>query len=261
MLFNCISCMTPLANGISLMMQTKTEFDESVMRLESNQRAELQFWAEEIKNYVDWYQGRKRNLYRTLAPAEADKVQAGQLHVSALVTWAKLHQRPKYLHDLQLGKDAFRGLKVLDVGSGPIPSATCFEGADIYALDPLAEFYESIGYSRTPFPNVHYCEANAEKMPFSSHFFDVVLSVNAIDHVDDFEQAAAEIIRVLKPGGKLAMHVHYHPATECEPLELNDRRVRAAFSAVHGFAPVHRSQCSFTNDVLPPEEFVLWRNF
>lgn len=243
------------------MMQSESEFKKGFCKLTDKRRAELRFWAEELSHYVEWFQGQRRTLYKTPSPDESGQNVFPQLHVSALVTWAKLHQRPKYLHDLQLGKDAFRGLKVLDVGSGPIPSATCFDGADIYALDPLAEFYESIGYSRTPFPEVHFCEANAEKMPFSSHFFDVVLSVNAIDHVDDFEQAAAEIIRVLKPGGKLAMHVHYHPATECEPLELNDGRVRAAFSAVHGFAPVHRSQCSFTNDVLPPEEFVLWRNF
>lgn len=243
------------------MMQSESEFIKGFCKLTDKQRAELRFWAEELSHYVEWFQGQRRTLYKTPCPDESGQNVFSQLHMSALVTWAKLHQRPKYLHDLQLTKDAFRGLKVLDVGSGPIPSATCFEGADIYALDPLAEFYESIGYSRTPFPEVHFCEAKAEKMPFSSHFFDVVLSVNAIDHVDDFEQAASEIIRVLKPGGKLAMHVHYHPATECEPLELNDRRVRAAFSSVHDFAPVHRSQCSFTNDVLPPEEFVLWRNF
>lgn len=243
------------------MMQSESEFRKGYNKLTEKQRAELRFWAEELSHYVEWYQGRRRTLYKTPCPEENGQNVVTQLHVSAILTWAKLHQCPKYLHDLQLTKDAFRGLKVLDVGSGPIPSATCFEGADIYALDPLAEFYESIGYSRTPFPDVHFCEAKAEKMPFSSHFFDVVLSVNAIDHVDDFEQTAAEISRVLKPGGKLAMHVHYHPATECEPLELNDSRVRTAFSSVKGFAPCHRSQCSFTNDVLPPEEFVLWRNF
>lgn len=243
------------------MMQSESEFRKGYNKLTEKQRAELRFWAEELSHYVEWYQGRRRTLYKTPCPEENGQNVVPQLHVSAILTWAKLHQCPKYLHDLQLTKDAFRGLKVLDVGSGPIPSATCFEGADIYALDPLAEFYESIGYSRTPFPDVHFCEAKAEKMPFSSHFFDVVLSVNAIDHVDDFEQTAAEISRVLKPGGKLAMHVHYHPATECEPLELNDSRVRTAFSSVKGFAPCRRSQCSFTNDVLPPEEFVLWRNF
>lgn len=243
------------------MMQSESEFRKGYNKLTEKQRAELRFWAEELSHYVEWYQGRRRTLYKTPCPEENGQNGVPQLHVSAILTWTKLHQCPKYLHDLQLTKDAFRGLKVLDVGSGPIPSATCFEGADIYALDPLAEFYESIGYSRTPFPDVHFCEAKAEKMPFSSHFFDVVLSVNAIDHVDDFEQTAAEISRVLKPGGKLAMHVHYHPATECEPLELNDSRVRTAFSSVKGFAPCRRSQCSFTNDVLPPEEFVLWRNF
>lgn len=242
-------------------MQSESEFRKGFNKLTDKQRAELRFWAEELSHYVEWYQGRRRTLYKTPCPEENGQNVVPQLHVSAILTWAKLHQCPKYLHDLQLTKDAFRGLKVLDVGSGPIPSATCFEGADIYALDPLAEFYKSIGYSRTPFPDVHFCEAKAEKMPFSSHFFDVVLSVNAIDHVDDFEQTAAEISRVLKPGGKLAMHVHYHPATECEPLELNDSRVRTAFSSVKGFAPCRRSQCSFTNDVLPPEEFVLWRNF
>ena len=35
-------------------------------------------------------------------------------------------------------------------------------------------------------------------MPFEDGFFDAVISVNAIDHVNDFAETAKEIKRVLK---------------------------------------------------------------
>lgn len=232
-----------------------------VLEITEKEFAEVRFWAEELRIYQDWYEGKRDMLYFTPAPTDDAKIKGKDDEESAILTWMELHQKPKYLYDLQLETDAFRGLKVLDIGAGPFPSATCFEEIELFALDPLADIYEALGFPRKPFPNVHFTASQAEEMPFESDFIDAVISVNAIDHVDNFEETAAEICRVLKPGGKFAMHVHYHEATECEPLELNDERFLSAFSEVEDLQPICRSRQSFGTLLPETEEFVLWRNF
>jgi len=45
----------------------------------------------------------------------------------------------------------------------------------------------------------------AEKLPFADDSFDLALSHEVIEHVQDDAQAIAEIARVLKPGGRLVL--------------------------------------------------------
>ena len=140
---------------------------------------------------------------------------------SSILTWHKLHQEVKYLQDLALAKDAFHGMRLLDVGAGPMASATCFKGADLYCLEPLLPRYLDAGFP-IHYYNARFVCARSEAIPVADGFFDAVISVNAIDHVDDIAESAAEIKRVLKPGGLFRMHVHYHLATTCEPLAFTD---------------------------------------
>ncbi len=53
----------------------------------------------------------------------------------------------------------------------------------------------------------HLVYANAEQLPFGNAQFDAVISLDTIEHVPDHESAAAEIYRVLKPGGVFVMNV------------------------------------------------------
>lgn len=46
-----------------------------------------------------------------------------------------------------------------------------------------------------------------ESLPFPSDWFDLVLSHEVLEHVQDDAQAVAEIVRVLKPGGRLVLFV------------------------------------------------------
>lgn len=47
--------------------------------------------------------------------------------------------------------------------------------------------------------------AQAESLPYASNRFDTIISNEVIEHVNDDRQAAAEMIRVLKPGGRLVL--------------------------------------------------------
>jgi SAM-dependent methyltransferase len=46
-----------------------------------------------------------------------------------------------------------------------------------------------------------------ERLPFASGSFDLVLSHEVLEHVQDDQQAVREIVRALKPGGRLALFV------------------------------------------------------
>ena len=44
-----------------------------------------------------------------------------------------------------------------------------------------------------------------ERLPFANGYFDLVLSHEVIEHVQDDRQALAEMVRVLRPGGRLVL--------------------------------------------------------
>jgi SAM-dependent methyltransferase len=155
-------------------------------------------------------------------------------------------------------------MRVLDVGCGPAASMLAFHGAEHHGIDPLADGYASVGFPLAVWTTMGFTDhsAPAETMPFPDGHFDAVVSVNAIDHVEDFGATAAEIRRVLRPDGAFRMHVHYHPPTIAEPVELDD----AVFLRHYGWVPgLRKVSVSDTKDsgltrAQPGESYVLWGN-
>jgi ubiquinone/menaquinone biosynthesis C-methylase UbiE len=132
------------------------------------------------------------------------------------------------LEQLQLPADHFRGKRVLEVGCGPLAPILQFSDCERYGLDPLVKRYKRLGFPLDRY-QVNFICAGAEEIPIPDNFFDAVISVNAIDHVDDFNKAAAEVQRVLKPGGFVYMEIEYHEPTVTEPQVLSDDIVLKAF--------------------------------
>ena len=107
--------------------------------------------------------------------------------------------------------------RVLDIGCGPRGSLEWADNAlERVGLDPLADSYLNMGCNQH---KMQYVAANAESIPFSDGYFDVVCSFNSLDHVDDLDQAISEIIRVTVAGGifLLLTDVNHEP-TQCEPI-------------------------------------------
>ena len=224
--------------------------------------AELYFWKNEIKNYLKWFRG-EEILYKTNPPTPDQIVKTSKEEHSAILTWFELHQKLKYIQDLKLSKDCFKGMKLLDVGSGPFPNSLIFEACEVYNMDPLISNYTELGYPISQYDSrATFIEGFSESIPMEDHFFDAVISVNAIDHVDDFEKTAQEINRVLKPGGLFRMHVHYHEPLLTEPVQITDDRFQSAFSWVKNLTKISESQ-SKTGYTLASdsEKYVLWSNF
>ncbi len=91
------------------------------------------------------------------------------------------------------------GLRTLDVGCGPGGnSAWLLEHGPVTGVD-LAP--EAIALLRARRPGIEALEADATDLPLPDAAFDVVLSVTALSDIESDDRAAAEIARVLAPGG------------------------------------------------------------
>jgi ubiquinone/menaquinone biosynthesis C-methylase UbiE len=222
--------------------------------------AELNFWRQEIYNYTRWYSGEIKEHYGTVSPEMHETIDVGILSHSAILTWTACHQQKKYLHDLMLTEDAFNGMKILDVGSGPMPSATIFRHAEIYCLDPHIPEYIRLGFP-LHYSNAKFMYGKSEEIPCKNNFFDAVISVNALDHVDDFSKTAKEIARVLKPEGQVRLHLHYHKRALTEPIELNDQIVMSHFAFCQIKKIIEKNSKMGHALQNNTEKYTLWSNF
>lgn len=59
--------------------------------------------------------------------------------------------------------------------------------------------------------------ADAHQLPFADASFDAVVSFSTFEHLHDPDRAAAEIFRVLKPGGRLVVHTAFLQPTHEPP--------------------------------------------
>lgn len=227
--------------------------------------AELAWWKSELRSIVDWYEGR-RWLYALPPPSPEQKHRASTLEGSACVT-RLMQGLDRYPNALAISRNHFTGKTILDLGCGPLPWSVAFEDCRIVGLDPLVVLYEEAGFPLGEFVDrITFVRGVAEEMPFPSRSFDAVISVNALDHVDDFASAAREICRVLKPQGVFRTEVHYHPPTDLEPHSLDDQEILLhlgdlGIERIRETAPGEpfRDPESVRN-IDPSERLVVWAN-
>lgn len=115
-----------------------------------------------------------------------------------------------------------RGESVLDVGTGTGAAARAAASAvggtgRVVGLDLNAAMLEvARGIDATaaeaepvdpPPAAIEWVEASATDMPLNDRSFDVVVSAQGLQFVPELDLAAAQIRRVLKPGGRVAVSV------------------------------------------------------
>ncbi len=98
--------------------------------------------------------------------------------------------------------------RVLDIaaGTGNAAIQAAQRGADVVASDLTPELF-SAGRRRAEAAGVdpEWVEADAEELPFAEATFDVALSTFGIMFAPRQSVAAAELGRVVKPGGRIAL--------------------------------------------------------
>ena len=126
--------------------------------------------------------------------------------LAAYVTPDVVAQREQFLR--ALGPRS--GERVLDVGSGPgflaaaIAEAVGSTGA-VFGVD-ISEALLAVARSHCAHQSwVEFRHADATQLPFPEHDFDAVISTQVLEYVRDVTAALAEIHRVLRPGGRVAV--------------------------------------------------------
>ena len=101
--------------------------------------------------------------------------------------------------------------RILDLGAGTGAVAHAlarrFRGADVVWVDPAVGLLHR---ARTRMPRWlskhRYVAAEAERLPLASHSVDLVLSNLAMPWFDSVDDALAECLRILRPGGLLLLN-------------------------------------------------------
>jgi SAM-dependent methyltransferase len=103
------------------------------------------------------------------------------------------------------------GTRVLDLATGPgyVAARAAERGATVIGVD-IAE--TMVALARRLHPGLDFRQADAHALPFQDASFDAVVGNFAILHLGRPEEAMAEFVRTLAPGGRIALTVWDVPA-------------------------------------------------
>jgi ubiquinone/menaquinone biosynthesis C-methylase UbiE len=102
--------------------------------------------------------------------------------------------------------------RVLEVGCGTGGFVQAIkrqiDSVDCYGCD-LSNLYIRMA-NKSSLEEIKYVVCDAEKLPYNSESFEVVVAVDVLEHVKNVEDSLNEIYRILKPGGL------FHSYVPCE---------------------------------------------
>jgi 2-polyprenyl-3-methyl-5-hydroxy-6-metoxy-1,4-benzoquinol methylase len=100
---------------------------------------------------------------------------------------------------------ALRGRRILEIGCGAGEMAKVLSegtGAHVIAAD-VSE--TAVRQARKTAPLARVVGASVTSLPFDDDYFDLVVSLETLEHVPDWTKGLDELVRVTKPGGKLVI--------------------------------------------------------
>ncbi len=133
------------------------------------------------------------------------------------------------------------GLEVLDVSSGRGTQAVFYArefGVDVVGIDIAEEMVaagKALAATAGVADRVSFVLGDSQALPFEDGRFDVVINECAVGIPDDSQRVLDEMVRVVKPGGRIVIHesTWRAPMSEDEKEEIAER---------YGTTPLEESQ-------------------
>ncbi|MBV9410160.1 MAG: methyltransferase domain-containing protein [Acidimicrobiia bacterium] len=133
---------------------------------------------------------------------------------------------PEYVEQIvPMAAEHLRGAKsVLDVGcgEGQIARLAGYVGVErVVGIDPT---WAQLTVARQRGGPSVYCRGIADSLPFPSESFDAVVACLVFEHIEDVDEALAEVGRVLTPGGRFLFFLN-HPLLQTPGSGWIDDRI------------------------------------
>ena len=128
--------------------------------------------------------------------------------------WSKIWEYP-WLWYTGLKEIDLSRSRILDIGSeiSPFPWLASIQGAKVTMVEVTTEWVGHWQELKAKLcTEIDWYIVSSEKLPFKDETFDVVTSFSVVEHQPNKQAAVDEIVRVLKPGGLLAISFDI-----CEP--------------------------------------------
>ena len=124
-------------------------------------------------------------------------------------TWNSELYQSSHSFVWEYGRDLLRllepkpGERILDVGCGKGRFARVFHErqpeAELWGLDISEEMLRFVP------AGIHTRAGSMTELPFENDFFDGAYATESLEHAVEIDRAVAEMCRVVKPGGRIAI--------------------------------------------------------
>jgi SAM-dependent methyltransferase len=105
-------------------------------------------------------------------------------------------------------------------GSGEFARRVLTQGlcTEVVGLEPSDQNFKQLQGNLGTYPNVRIIQASLLDIPEANASMDMVMSTQVIEHIEDHETVASELVRILRPGGFALITVPHPP----EPFPNDD---------------------------------------
>lgn len=170
-----------------------------------------------------------------------DKARAIFGERAAFYATSKCHTDPEVLGRLVELAQARPGWRALDIGTGTGHTAFALAPhvAEVVATDLTPAMLSEAEklQARNGLVNVTFRIADVHDLPFEDTSFDLVACRRAAHHFADIDRSLAEMVRVLKPGGRIVIDDRSVPEDEFVDRTMNELDLYHDRSHVRQYRP------------------------